>query len=223
VADLERARLLPDLGIVAGVNWAKARGVDDPPSAFANDPFNITTVQAALVLRWTIDPAGQAARIARAGAELERGKAMLEAARRGGDFAVAQAYTRAVETQARLVAARNGEKSARGWVASVLQADAIGTTTSKEIADAYLAYFTLHGRLLQSTYDWNLAVLGLRRATGVTIVPPSPPTPTSPASPGTTPATPSAPASPVAAPPTSPSPASAPAPASPPSAPPSVP
>jgi outer membrane protein TolC len=171
--DIERARLLPDLGIVAGGSYTRAGGVDDPPSAFANDPFNHTTAYAALVLRWNIEPAAQIARLARANAELERGRDLLAAARRAGDFAVLQAYTRASEAHARLDAATVGEKSARGWVASVMQADAIGTVTSKDMADAYLAYFTLHSRLLQSTYDYDLALIALRRAIGeTTLLPP---------------------------------------------------
>jgi hypothetical protein len=37
---------------------------------------------------------------------------------------------------------------------------------AKDLADAYLAYFTLRGRYLQAVHDWNLAVIRLRRATG---------------------------------------------------------
>ena len=173
--NVERARLLPDFGIIAGGSWTRAGGVDDPPSAFANDPFNHTTAYAALVLRWTIEPAVQFARLARANAELERGRELLQAARRAGDFAVLQAYTRANEAHVRLDAATAGEKSARGWVASVMQADAIGTVTAKEMADAYLAYFTIHSRLLQSTYEFDLALLTLRRAIGESLILPSRP------------------------------------------------
>ena len=130
---------------------------------------------AALVLRWTLDPVSQAARTARASAELERGKALQSAAERATNFAVLQAYTRVSEAKKRLEAAREGEKSARGWVASVLQADAIGTASARDIADAYLAYFTLHGRLLQSIYDFNVAIFSLRRAFGDSPIPPEKP------------------------------------------------
>ena len=76
------------------------------------------------------------------------------------------AYNKAREAGARMDTARQGEKSARGWVASVLQADAVGTASSKDLADAYLAYFTLHSRVLQSAYEWNVALAALSRATG---------------------------------------------------------
>jgi outer membrane protein TolC len=163
---LERARWLPDFLLVGGVNVARAQGVDQTPSAFANDPYNNTTGEVALVMKWSVDPGGQIARVERADSELERARALLDAAGRAGGAAVLQAHTHAVEARARLASAREGEKNARGWVASVIQADAIGTTSAQDLADAYLAYFTLHARMLQSTYDWNVAVMTLKRSIG---------------------------------------------------------
>lgn len=169
---LEQARWLPDFLVVGGFNFARAQGVDQSPSAFANDPFNTTAGEVALVMKWTLDPGGQIARVERADSELGRARALLDAAGRAGGAAVIQAHTHAVEARVRLASAREGEKHARGWVASVIQADAVGTTSAKDLADAYLAYFTLRARLLQSTYDWNVAVMTLQRSIGES---PSPP------------------------------------------------
>lgn len=163
---LERARYLPDLALVGGATLTRAQGVDQPPSAFAYDPFNATTAELALVLRWSADVVSQSARIDRARAEQNRGKALLEAATAGAQFAVHQAYEQATGAKSRLEAAQRGEKTARGWVASVVQAEAVGTASVRDLADAYLAYFTLKTRVLESTYDWNLAVAALRRAIG---------------------------------------------------------
>jgi outer membrane protein TolC len=165
-AALERARWWPDLLVMGGATIARAPGVDDPPTAFANDPFNATRAELALVLRWTIEPAMQSARVARTDAEQVRGQELAKGARIAVEFAVRDAYNRAREAGARLDSARQGEKSARGWVASVLQADAIGTASARDLADAYLAYFTLRGRVLQSAYEWNVALAALARATG---------------------------------------------------------
>jgi outer membrane protein TolC len=163
---LERARWWPDLLVMGGASIARASGVDDPPSAFANDPFNATRAVLALVLRWTIEPAMQAARVDRTRAEHVRGQELAKGARVAAEFAVRDAYIRAREAGARLDTARQGEKSARGWVASVLQADAVGTASARDLADAYLAYFTLRGRVLSSAYEWNVALAALARATG---------------------------------------------------------
>jgi outer membrane protein TolC len=163
---LERARWWPDLLVLGGATFARATGVDDPPSAFANDPFNTTRAELALVLRWTIEPAMQTARVDRTHAEQVRGQELAKGARVAVEFAVRDAYNRAQQAAARLDAARQGEKSARGWVASVMQADAVGTASARDLADAYLAYFTLRGRVLSSAYEWNVALAALARATG---------------------------------------------------------
>ena len=165
-AELERARWWPDLLIMGAATVARAQGVDDPPSAFANDPFNATRAELALVLRWTIEPAMQAARVEGAGAERTRARELSNAARVGVQFAVRDAFSKAQQAGARLVTSRQGEKSARGWVASVVQADAVGAGSARDLADAYLAYFTLHSRVLQSAYEWNIALAALARATG---------------------------------------------------------
>jgi outer membrane protein TolC len=165
-AELERDRWWPDLAILGAASIARASGVDNPPSAFANDPFNNTRAELALVLRWTIEPAMQAARVARTHADEVRGQELARAARAAVEFAVRDAYNRAQQAGTRLDAARQGEKSARGWVASVAAADAVGTASARDLADAYLAYFTLHSRVLQSSYEWNVALASLERATG---------------------------------------------------------
>lgn len=162
---MEQARFWPDLLAVGALGITRASAVDDPPSAFANDPFNADRAELALLLRWSFD-VGQWARVDQARAERGRGDALLAVAEATAEFKVREAYQQAVEAHARLEAARIGERSARGWVASVAQAEAIGVTTARDIADAYLAYFTLRSRTLESTYEWNFAIASLGRATG---------------------------------------------------------
>lgn len=163
--ELEQARWLPDLLLTGGAMVTVATGVDDAPSAFANDPFNARRAEIALLLRWSFD-ASQTARVERARADQSRGDALLAVAERAAEFKVREAYQQALEARARLDAARLGAKSARGWVASVAQADAVGTASTRDLADAYLAYFTLQSRTIESTYEWNVAIAALGRATG---------------------------------------------------------
>ena len=164
--DLERAKLFPDFAVVAGFNFAYAQGVDNPPSAFANDPYNGTSATLALVLRWKLEPLMRRARLAHARANTRRASATVEAATAAAELAATLAYTKARQSKTRLTVARQGEKSAKGWVASVLQTEAIGVISAKDVADAYIAYFTARARVLQNMYDWNLAVLELRREIG---------------------------------------------------------
>ncbi len=166
MADFQRAQWWPDLVVVAGVNFARAQGVDNAPSAFYNDPFNTLGAQLGLALRWTLDPASQRARVHKADADSRRASALVEAANLGATLEVRRAHAKALQAKKRLAATEKGEKAAKGWVASVLQADAIGVISAKDMADALVAYFTLKGRVLQTTFDWNLATISLRRAVG---------------------------------------------------------
>ncbi len=162
----QSARYLPDFVLVGSVNVARAQGVDNPPSAFARDPFNTTTAALGLALKWTIDPMGQRARVRRARALAGRARTLVAAADTVATFEVRKAHAQALMASRRVIAARRGYKSAKGWVASVLQAEAIGTLAAKDLADAYIAFFTLRARLLSSVYQWNLAIVRLRRALG---------------------------------------------------------
>ncbi len=164
LADLEKARFFPDLLLMGTFNLARATGVDDPPSAFARDPFNTTSVGVVAALRWTFEPFSQRGRVVSARARQGEASAQLRAAGQAIRADVARAHAEAQAARLELDAAAEGEKSARGWVASVVQAEAIGVIEAKELADAYVAYFTLRARHLQAVHDWNLALVRLRRA-----------------------------------------------------------
>ena len=166
LADLERARFFPDLVLLGTFSLARAGGVDDPPSAFARDPFNTTSVGVAAGLRWTLEPFSQRGRLVTARARQGEAAAQLRAAGQAVRVDVARAHADAESARRQLEAAAEGEKSARGWVASVLQGEAIGIIESKELADAYVAWFALRARYLKAVHDWNLAVVRLRRAVG---------------------------------------------------------
>lgn len=169
--DYEKARYFPDFALFGGINFAAAHGVDDPPSAFANDPFNTASAQIGLVLRWNLDVASQPARVDRARAETKRVAALAQAAERGTALEVQRAHARASQAKARLAATAAGEQAARGWVASVIQGEAVGVIAAKDLADAYVSYFTLRSRVLQTTFDWNLAIVELQRVAGEFAVP----------------------------------------------------
>ncbi|RMH37690.1 MAG: TolC family protein [Deltaproteobacteria bacterium] len=166
----ERARYFPDLVLIGGVAVARATSVDNPPSAFANDPYNTTSAGLGLGLRWAIDPFAQPARVRRAEARARRARWLAEVARQRADYAARAAYEALARAGERVDIARAGERSARAWLASALQSDAVGAIDAKDLADAYLAYFTARGRTLEALHAWNVAVFELQRATGAPVV-----------------------------------------------------
>ena len=163
---MEKRQSAPDFALSGGFNAARAQGVDDPPGAFANDPFNTSGAYVALTARWNFAPMIQRAKVRQQGAKKREAMANAEAASRISTLDRSNALARATLAQNRLIALKDGERAGKAWVASVVQADAIGAATAKDLADAYLAHFTSRAQLLESTYQWNLAVFELRRQTG---------------------------------------------------------
>jgi outer membrane protein TolC len=76
------------------------------------------------------------------------------------------AYAEAARSKRRVDAATAGEQSARAWVASLVQADAIGTAEPKDLAEAYLGWFGMRARLANAIQQWNVATVKLERAVG---------------------------------------------------------
>src|SRR5262249_34734477 len=145
---------------------ARAQGADDPPSAFANDPYNRSGAGLVVGLSWTLEPWTVAARVARARAEAHKAHAQSQLATIGARYDADSALAEATAAQDRGAAAAEGEKAARTWLASVLQAEAIGTAESKDLADAYIAWFQMRARWAQAVFQWNVAVVRLDRAAG---------------------------------------------------------
>ncbi len=162
----ESRSFLPNVAIVGGANFARAQGVDNPPGAFARDPFNTSSAYVALVAQWQLTPLAQSARVDRQRAKKHEAMATLAAAKRLATLADKSALAQATQAKVRLAALKNGERAGKAWVASVLQADAIGAASAKDLADAYLAYFSAHSKLLQSIFQWNIAAFELRRRQG---------------------------------------------------------
>jgi len=166
LAAMARSYYWPDVALVGSGVIAGAQGVSDPPSVFANDPYNRAGAGLVLALQWTLEPWTVRARAARAGAEAARAHAQGELAAAGASFDASTALAEATAARDKVAAAAEGERAARAWVASVLQADAIGAAEAKDLADAYIAWFQMRARWAQAVYQWNVAVVRLGRASG---------------------------------------------------------
>jgi outer membrane protein TolC len=166
LADLEAGSYLPDLALVGSLDVTRAQGADDPPSVFANDPFNKTSFGLALVLRWQLDPFTTRAKTSKARAQARRAHKLADLAKDGAELDARTAQGEAATARERVDAATDGEKAARAWVAAVLQNQAVGTVEAKDLADAYIGLFQMSARKLTAVFQWNVAVVRLQRATG---------------------------------------------------------
>ncbi|MDQ3340292.1 MAG: TolC family protein [Myxococcota bacterium] len=156
----------PDIALVGSAVIARAQGADDPPNAYANDPFNRTGVGLVLALQWQLEPWNVKARVDKARAEAHKARAQSELASAGALYDAETALSEAVAARDKVAAADEGVRAARTWLASVLQADAIGTAEAKDLADAYIAWFQMRARWAQAVFQWNVAVVRLGRAAG---------------------------------------------------------
>jgi outer membrane protein TolC len=166
LAGMAVSAYFPDFALVASGVIAGAQGVQDPPGAFANDPYNRSGAGVVVAMQWTLEPWNVAARVSRARAEAHRAHAQSELAALGARYDADNALTEATVAHDKVAAASEGEKAARTWLASVLQAEAIGTAESKDLADAYIAWFQMRARWAQAVFSWNVGVVRLDRAAG---------------------------------------------------------
>jgi len=145
---------------------ARAQGVDDPPSVFANDVYNRVGAGVVLGMQWTLEPWNVKARSDRARANAHKMHAQSDLAELGARYDAETALSEAAAAKAKVDAASEGEKAARTWLASVLQNEAIGTAEARDLADAYIAWFQMRARWATSVFQWNVAVVRLQRAAG---------------------------------------------------------
>jgi outer membrane protein TolC len=166
LAAFERAQYFPDIALVGSAVISHAQGVDDPPSAFAYDPFRRTGAGLVLGVQWTLEPWNVKARADRARGEAHKMRAQSALAAIGARYDAETAWADAQSAHDKVAAAEEGEKAARTWLASVLQNEAVGTAEARDLADAYLAWFQMRARWATSVFQWNVAVVRLGRATG---------------------------------------------------------
>ena len=163
---LEQDRWWPDLVLIGTGTLARAQGADDPANAFYNDPLNSTSGGVGVVLKWTIEPFTRPAAVAKAEYEAKSARAVAQQAKDGMGADAERAWAEARDARDRLKASREGERAAKAWLVSVLQAEAAGLLDPKELGDALISYFTMRGRVIQAIFDWNVAVVGLDKAAG---------------------------------------------------------
>ncbi len=166
LAKMQAAYHFPDLALVGSALLYGAQGVTNPPSVFANDPYNRAGAGLVLALQWQLEPWTVKAKTDRAKAEAAKAHAQADLAAIGASYDAETARAEASAAAAKVAAAAEGEKAARAWLASILQADAIGAAEPKDFADAYIAWFQMRARWAQAVFQWNVGVVRLDRAAG---------------------------------------------------------
>jgi len=166
LVDHEASGYWPDLAVVGTLGVTRAQGVDDAPSAVYAEPYHQTSAGVGLVLRWNAEPWTTHAKVERARAAADKADELRDLAETGATLDARTAWAEAAQAREKVTAAGDGETAARGWLAAVLQADAIGTAETRDLADAYIAWFQMRARLASAIFQWNVATVRVARATG---------------------------------------------------------
>jgi outer membrane protein TolC len=168
--DVAEASFFPDLALAYrfGTTWAP--GITDQTNPFVIDQANYTSIQAGLVMRWSLDLWGNAYRVDRQAALLEDTRHRSREAHRGIELEVSEAYE-AVEAARRQVESwGRGRRSARRWFIAASQGRSVGTVETRDLVDAVRAYFTSRYGHLQAIHDLNVALANLERTSGRDLV-----------------------------------------------------
>ncbi len=169
LAQFEWNKMMPDLVLIGTARYAYASSVDNPPSAFANDPFNTRSAGLAAALRVPLDFGVSSARADRMRAAAEQAEFQRLDAMAGVNFEVEKAHTELNEARERVVVVGKGEKLAKRWISSIMQKMQLGLGDIKEVSDALTRYFSMRVLYLQAIHDFNMAAAQLERATGTDV------------------------------------------------------
>lgn len=166
LADLEASEYWPLLTLNGSLVYSDAAGVEDTGDVIHDDPYHRSRASLLLTLTWKLEPWTTRTRVARARAAARKASAQADLAKMGATLDQRTAYAEAARSKRRMDMATTGETAARAWVASLVQADAIGTAEPKDLAEAYLGWFGMRARLANAIQQWNVATVRLERAAG---------------------------------------------------------
>lgn len=167
--DFTEAGFFPDLALAYRFGTTYAPGITDQTNPFVIDQSNYTSIQAGLVLRWSLDLWGNAYRVDRQSALLDDARERSQEAMRGISLEVAGAYEAATAAQAQVETWGRGRRSARRWFIAAMQGRDVGTTEARDLVDAARAYLGARYSHLQAIHDYNAALANLERTSGTRV------------------------------------------------------
>ena len=164
--DLAKSQLFPDIGLALSYRWVRAQEVTDQRNPFARDSANYAAYGFGLAMRWELDFLPQAARVAKAQAELEEIRATERYALGGVAVEVETAFAEAEHAERRLDAYARAAGYAKQWLIKVQQGIDVGVLDDEEIVDPAKEWALKRFSQMSATFDYNIAVAKLAQATG---------------------------------------------------------
>lgn len=167
---IEKAGYFPDILLALTARFSSTPVVTNIDNPFIVDRGNNRNLAAGLVARWHLDFVGNAARVRKARAEIASLKARAEEARDGIELEVTGIYEGLLDAKRRNETWKRAERETRKWFVSAAQGYDVGTTDARELIDAIERYFDARSKRLIAVAEYNVAIAGLEKATGVPLV-----------------------------------------------------
>ncbi len=156
----------PALGIEGRLEYGEAPGRARQGNPFVYDPFNVRSLSAAFGFRWDLSFKQAGARIAREQAEADAARARADALRERLRFDVTLLHARVRESAAVHETSRRALSTTASWLRVAEENHGLGTASTKDVVEAYIAYVQARSAHFQAVHDLSLAVIGWRLARG---------------------------------------------------------
>lgn len=164
--ELERAKYFPDFGVAFTAKAVRSIDSTDQRNPFAYDPTNQSIYGIGLALRWKLDFLPQAARVAKAEADLEEMRATERFALGGVAVEVEKAFAEAEDAKRRLAAWSRATRYAKQWLIQVQQGIDLGLYEDEDLVEPAKEYALKKFSEMSAIYDYNVAIAALAVATG---------------------------------------------------------
>jgi outer membrane protein TolC/ABC-type transporter MlaC component len=166
LARAEAAGFKPDLFLLGFVSAAYTPGRDWAESRYVIDPLNNFIPGLLLGLRWQFQGAMAQSRAAEQQANADALRFTAEWATDGIPAEVRKAYEDIRRTDLDIEKGTIGVQKSRKWMVMAGSDYGIGFGDVREVADAVTAYVELRVAVMKSTFDHNVAMAALAKATG---------------------------------------------------------
>jgi outer membrane protein, multidrug efflux system len=171
LVDLERARMWPDFGLVAGVRFTETTNASNPTGPFVYNPYHESSGYIALGMQGTFDVPQKLARVRQAQADLQGAVAMQVGAQQLVRLEMQQALGDLAEARVRVQ--RYSRETEIGKQLSTQAGVAFdsGLGDARDLLEGTLLYTRADGERLKALYDAQLAWAALEKAVGAPLGP----------------------------------------------------
>lgn len=163
---IREAMFYPDFGVGALFRWAWTTSTTRQLSPFAYDPYNELTAGIGLVMHYTWDFPQKTAQLEQARAQYEQMEHQRDLLKAGVRLEIEKAWN---DTSLAMTKAKDqgeAERNARRWATAAMAGFELGTSDTRELVDAFLAFAQSSAQKVQAIYEVKVGLHQLTRAVG---------------------------------------------------------